>query len=249
MENKNIKVCWLTCTKGRHSLLERNVKMFLDQVYENKVMLIYNNSNIRQDLDNSLLNKNIILVNKSTYDNTGQAYTNLGEIYNDAIKYVPHDVDLIVGADDDDIYFPNHISEGVKGYLRGKELNPECKAYKPAFSYYKYLGSPVSRVSNILEPSIFVELNHLLLHGYYNNTENQHHKWLNALKSNIYVDENGPSTYLCDWSQEYSTWKTSGDPHNPENFNNYFNNSQDHGDNIITPMKSCQKWYDLIIDM
>lgn len=246
--NNNPKVCWLTCTKGRHTFIERNIRMFLDQDYENKIMVIYNNSDVKQELDKELDKEydNVILVNRCIDSKTGKPYDNLGAIYNDALAYIPEDVDLLNGADDDDIFLPNHISEGVKGYLKGKELNPDCKAYKPAKSYYVYLNQPIEKVSNILEPSIFVEMSHIREHKYHNNTENQHHKWLDALGSNIFVDEEGISTMIYDWSQQISAWKASGDPNNPSNFHNCEKNSQDHGDKIITPVDSCEQWYNLI---
>lgn len=244
--NKDLKVCWLTCTKGRHTMLERNVKMFLDQDYENKIMVIYNNSPKAMFLDKSIMGKGIILINQHIDSKTGEPYTNLGAIYNDTIAHIPNNVDLLVGADDDDIYLPNHISEGVKGYIRGKDLNSNCKAYKPKFSYYKYLTEPVSKVCNVLEPSIFVKMSHIREHGYHNNTENQHHKWLDALGTDIFVDEDGVSTYFCDWNVPVPTWKTSGDPTNPQNFQNYINNSQDFGDSMVTPIDSCEKFYNLV---
>lgn len=220
--------------------------MFLDQDYENKVMLIYNNSDVKLSLDESLLKEPIILINNHIDSKTGQPYTNLGAIYNDAIKYVPYNVHLLNGADDDDIFLPNHISEGVKGYLRGRFTNPNSKMYKPLFSYHVYLDQPAVKVANVMEPSMFVNIDHIKQYGYHENTENQHHKWIEALGKNCYVDEAGTPTMIYDWSQEIGTWKTSGDPTNPLNFTNYSNNSLDHGDGIITPWESCQKYYDLI---
>lgn len=228
-------------------MIERNVKMFLDQDYENKVMIIYNNSDVPQVLDESLIGKNIILINQHLDSRTGEPYTNLGAIYNDAIKHIPEDVVLLNMADDDDIFLPNHISEGVHGYQRAKALNPNCKAYKPQFSYYNHAGG-VAKMCNVMEPSIFVEVSHIKEYGFHDNTINQHHKWLDGLGSNILTDPEGISTLVYDWNTVVPVWKTSGDPQNPENFNNYTKNSQDHGDRIITPIENCEIYYDLTLN-
>lgn len=248
--NDTLKVCWLTCTKGRHTMLERNVRMFLDQDYPNKIMIIYNNSHVPLFLDDELKEEgNITLINNYIDTKTNEPYKTLGAIYNDCIRFIPEDVDLLVGADDDDIFLPNHISEGVKGYIEGKLLiNPECKAYKPMYSYFVYLNQPIARVANVMEPSIFVDMNHIRKHGYHDNTENQHHKWLSALGTDIYVKEDGISTFCVDWSQSYGpgVFKASGNSSNPENFLNYSNSSQDHGDMIVTAIDSCEKWYKMV---
>ena len=78
---------------------------------------------------------------------------------------------------------------------------------------------------------------HVKKHGFSLETTAQHLKWVNPLvyENQIFVDSNGKPTYICDWSQEIPTFKTSGNPSNPENFNNYADWSKDIGDGIITP--------------
>lgn len=242
-KDNNIKVAWLTCTKGRHSLLERNLRFFLNQDYENKVMIIFNNSPITQRLGSFDGEENVILINQHVNSITKLDYDNLGAIYNDAIDHIPEDVMLLNMADDDDCFMPNHLSAGVEGYLRAKEQG--LRAYKPRFSYYHHAGGIVP-VANVMEPSIFVEMDHIRIHGFHNNTKNQHHKWLDALGSDILVEENGKKTLIYDWNNHVPTWKTSGDPDNPSNFLNYSENSQDHGDGIITPWHSVDQYYNLI---
>src|SRR6188472_2538309 len=127
-----LKVCLLTCTKNRNKHIKRLVRFVLDQTYTDFVHLIYNNSPIELRLNANLPKDKFILVNNHLSLITKKPYTTLGEIYNDAIKFIPEDAHLVTFTDDDDIYLENHVEEGVKGYLRGG-----VKAYKPRRSYYK----------------------------------------------------------------------------------------------------------------
>lgn len=234
-------VLMLTCTKGRHFHVERVVRCFLEQDYNGKhTLLIYNNSSILQELGKFKIadNKRIILINKSTDSKTNLPYRTLGAIYNDALSYIPNDVDIVNGADDDDIYLPNHISEGVKGLMSSGK-----KAYKPKFSWY-LTSDGITPIENTLEPSIFVKFSHLKEYGYFDNTVNQHHKWINPLLPNdIYVDPKGKKTFIYTWNG--GVFKTSGDPMNDINFQRYENFSTQHGDSVIEPcdLVEVSKYY------
>lgn len=250
-------VCAICATCGRHTLLERSLRFFLDQEHDTEKdhfdvfhLLIYNNSNVELSLDDNLFSKvegykSVQLVNNHIDSQTGLPYTNLGAIYNDALKHIPDNIEVIVHWDDDDIFLPNHLSEGVKGLERGNLV-----AYKPAKSYYRHPGG-VELMSNTLEPSIFVASWHIMEHGYSLETTAQHLQWVNPLvyEKKIFVDENGPATLIYNWGDvEIPTFKTSGNPTNLGNFDNYRNFSRDHGDRVITPWKKedVQKYYDLV---
>lgn len=232
-----MKVCLVTATKDRHKQLERVVRFSLDQTYDNWVHLIYNNSTTIQRLNHNLPDK-FILVNKSLCTRTGKPYGNLGDIYTDILEFIPKDVDVINFMDDDDIFLTNHVEEGVKGLIRGGLV-----AYKPKRSWYKH-GKRADLAENVLEPSIFVKADHIRTYGFSMETTAQHLQWLDPLvrENQIFVDPDGPATYICDWSQEIPTFKTSGDPNNPDNFTNYSNWSKDKGDGIITPCN--ESWAD-----
>lgn len=225
------KVYLITATKNRHRQLERVVRFALNQTYTNWVHLIYNNSVSPLRLNENLPKDKFILVNNNLSLTTKQPYTNLGEIYTDALTHIPADADVINFMDDDDVFLPNHIEEGIKGLERGRK-----KAYKPSHSWFKN-GAGCTLVSNVLEPSIFVDANHVKEYGFSAETTAQHLQWLHPLigREEIFVDPNGTPTYICDWSHEIPTFKTSGDPYNPDNFTNYSNWSKDTGDGIITP--------------
>ncbi len=229
-----MKVYSLTATCGRHKSLERCVEMFLNQDYEGEhTLLIYNNSNVNQKLDSSIENKNIILINNDLDFKTRKKYANLGAIYRDMLEFVPNDYDLINFADDDDLVYPDHISEGVEGFIRGGK-----EAYKPLYSLYRH-AKGIEKVNNTLEPSIFVSLKWLKKYGFKESTSDQHLQWVIPLveQKQIFSDPEGKPTMIYNWGDDYYAFKTSGDMKNPNNFENYREHSTDHGDRIITPVK------------
>lgn len=243
-----MKVIAIMATNGRHWCAERVLGMFLDQNYEGEhTLIIHNNSEFELNLDTLNLpsNKKVILLNKNR-NQKGEKYTSLGEIYNHTlflIKELGIECDIITHMDDDDIYFPNHISEGVKGYLTSNKL-----AYKPKQSWFSS-HTGIYLMENVLEPSIFINSAHLYEHGYFDRNVDLHHKWLQPLINNnqIFADPLGKATFIYDWNLDVPVFKTSGDPHNVNNFENYKKHSNDHGDLILTPLnkEKLKKYYNL----
>lgn len=255
----------ITCimaTCGRHKLAERSLRFFMDQQHDPRKdhfdiahLLIYNNSPVELQIDPSLWDneedpgyKSVLLVNQHISSRTGESYTNLGDIYNDALKHIPDTTSAIVHWDDDDIFLPNHLYEGLEGLHRAVQEGKS--AYKPAQSYYRFPGG-IELMSNTLEPSIFTTAEHIRKYGYGNSTTDQHLQWVNPLvyEQKIFVDDNGTPTLIYNWGDtDIPTFKTSGNAGHPNNFNNYRNFSQDHGDKILTPWgkQEVQKYYDLV---
>lgn len=250
-----MKVCAILATCGRHTLLERSVRFFLDQDYQGEhELLIFNNSSVPVTLDGMSIDlddmdlKTINVINSCRSYGTGKPYENLGEIYRDALQHVPIDADVVIHWDDDDIFLPNHITAGVEGLKTAIAGNK--KAYKPARSYYRHPGG-LQLMSNTLEPSIFVTADHIREYGYFESTSDQHLKWVNPLVygNEILVDEIGSPTLIYNWGDtDIPTFKTSGNAGDINNFQNYRNFSQDHGDRIVTPWSKdkVQKYYDLV---
>lgn len=242
MEKPKVTAIMATC--GRHACSERSLSLFLNQTYENKHLLIYQNSKVVQELDINIPTDKVTLINNHIDSQTGESYQTLGAIYNDAIKHIPEDTDIITFWDDDDLFLINHLEKGINGYLKAVEIG--MIAYKPAKSYYRYHGG-VALVNNTLEPSMFVKADHILEHGFYNTTSDQHLKWVNPLVYSklINVDIEGDPTLIYNWGDSIPTFKTSGDPNNPSNFNNYRTFSSDHGDRIISKI-DVSNYYNLI---
>jgi hypothetical protein len=237
--------CTVICaTCGRHTLMERSLRLFLNQNYNNEhTLLIYNNSNLPQVVIAGLPEevnpiKKVVLINQWINSETDKPYENLGQIYNDALKHVDPETEIISHWDDDDIFLTNHIEEGVRGYNRAKKQGK--LAYKPKKSYYRH-AKGIELIENTLEPSIFVSFEHLKQYGYSQETTAQHLQWVNPLVygNKILVDESkdAVSTLVYNWGDTIPTFKTSGNPIDPMNFNNYRRISQDHGDGIITPWR------------
>lgn len=126
-----MRVFAILATCGRHTCLERSVKMFLDQDYKYKHLIIFQNSEHFQELDSgddySWFDVTVINQPKNI---DGKNYTSLGDIYNTAkelmnfyskagyIDFV-EERDIITFWDDDDLFLPDHISKGVEGLKKG----------------------------------------------------------------------------------------------------------------------------------
>lgn len=250
-----MKVCAIMATCGRHYLAERSLRFFLDQNYkEEHTLLIFNNSDVSLKLNTNLDDldtKAVILINNHMSYVTKEPYKNLGEIYNDALISVPSGTDVIIHWDDDDIFLPNHISEGIRGLSDAHyNINRSIQAYKPAKSYYRHPGG-VELMSNTLEPSIFVFADHIRKYKYGNTTTDQHLQWVNPLvyEQKIFVDDLGVPTLIYNWGDtDIPTFKTSGNAGHPQNFQNYRNFSKDHGDKILTPWSAegVLKYYNIV---
>lgn len=240
-------VLCVCATCGRHSLLERSLRLFLEQDYLGEhTLLIYNNSEVPQKLAPLELpdNKHVILINNNIDSITGAQYTSLGAIYNDVIKNVnPEQYEYMTHWDDDDLFLPSHIREGEKGlswsHFRSDGI---YVAYKPKYSFYR-AKEGIVLTENTLEPSIFVETQEVKRYGYSLTTTEQHLQWVEPIKEahSLFVDPVGIPTLIYNWGDtELFTFKTSGDFHNPKNFNNYRTHSVDHGDQVITPWEKEQ---------
>jgi hypothetical protein len=163
---------------------------------------------------------------------TKNPYRSLGAIYNDAIKYIPEDTNVITFWDDDDLFYDDHLAEGVNGLVRGGKT-----AYKPATSYFRQEGG-MYREKNLFEPSVFINASHILKYGFNDTTTDHHFKWLDPLIFNdeIYIDPYGRSTLIYNWIDEVPVYKTSGKNSNPNTFDEFRTYSFDHGDRIISPV-------------
>jgi hypothetical protein len=235
----------ITATCGRHTLMERSLRFFLNQRYENvnsATLLIFNNSVVPQRLTDSNefryelgATKFVKVVNQHKDTLTGKPYRNLGAIYNDALKHVDDSAEVIIHWDDDDIFLPDHISEGMKGLK--KAIDQMKLAYKPKQSYFRHPNGQ-SLMENVLEPSIFVKAGHIRMYGYSLETTAQHLQWVQPLvdQGMILSDPDGKPTLIYNWGDtDIPTFKTSGNPGHTNNFDNYRNFSQDHGNQILTP--------------
>lgn len=196
-------------------------------------MVIFNNAKEALSLDSTIReNSRIQLINYS-----GTPFNNVGEIFQRAMDFV--NTELVTFWDDDDIFLPNHLEQGVAGYDRGRGY----LAYKPKFSYYKD-SNGITLAENTLEPSIFVQTGLVKVYGFHSTNATYHHKWLNILEEadKLFIDPNGIPTLIYDWSGQIPVHKISGNDV-PGNYVQHAEQSQDHGDGIITPDPLYLSWF------
>ncbi len=222
-----MKVTALMATHGRHCCCERAVGMFLEQTHQDKHLIILQNSEVVQKLDKHY--DNITLVNENNF-------SNLGDIYNRMIDFIPSDTDLICIFDDDDIFLPNHFSEGVLGFLRGGK-----KAYKPNYSYFVQ-GDDISPICNVLETSWFIDVNVIKKLKFKSECKAHHSTWINWLIENkeLYVDLVGPKTLGCVWIDVDKTktpllHSSALGGSDQVHFDFFRKHTVDHGDGTISP--------------
>lgn len=219
-----MKATALMCTYGRHFFLERSVRMFLEQDYENKHLVIFQNSPVFQTMHQEY--PNVTLVNQTGFDT-------VGDVFEEAIKHIPDDTDLVFVWDDDDIYFRNHLSNGVAGIKKYNKLG-----YKPKYSLFKDAGE-ISVISNTLEATWALKKELLLNVGFSKyNFSDSHQAWVTYCFENdeVYEDEESPITFCYTWrNPEGVVVHTSSIESHPNSKQIHHANSSDHGDRVITP--------------
>lgn len=246
------EICWLTCTYGRVRCLERNVRCFLDQDYEGMSYMVICNSGEDLILDFFLLNSLVEIKNKKIFivNCKDNQFKSVGEKYNYALRVILKKypmVDVITSADDDDIFLPNHLTEGNKGINRAESLKME--AYKPKYSYFRHKEGGMVKViknENTYEPSIFVKASWVREKGFENVSIKYHQRWLNPLveSGKILVDPNGESTLIYNWADDWDIYKMSGSAYdNQNNFDAHKRQSVDMGDGFLRAGLDNSKYY------
>lgn len=223
-----MNVVSIVTTYNRDRCLQRSLRSFIEQDYSGEHTMLIFNTGVATSLPYIDLpsNKTIQLFNIT------KDYKSVGEKHFDALQLIT-DADLVTHSDVDDLFLPNHISEGVLGFKKGGKL-----AYKPKISYYKdYRG--VHKDENVFEPSIFIDYKYLQGKGYFFNNVKYHDKWLLPLIQNndIFVDPEGKSTFMYDWSGEIPVHKMSGRPDTNSNFLLSQQNETDSGSGITIPLE------------
>lgn len=249
----------ITCFHGRHEKVERIIRCFINQTYTEDVeLLLFNNSSVPQKLDYEQIgpllsaNKNIRLINNHIDYVTNEPYTNVGDIFRDAVSHV-YPGSIISFFDSDDIFLPNHVEEGYKGYQRAmlQGCSPDKKqGYKPYYSYYLFGDNQIELSHNTMEPSIFTTQDWVFKKGFKKENASYHQGWEEPLKNGgrLFIDKEGVPTFIYDWSKGHGTHKISGLGDTIDNFKAHREYECDHGDGILScaPQSIVQKYYDLV---
>ena len=231
--NSNLKVSCVLCTFGRFETVRRSITFWKYQDYDNKELIIFNTAPTPIILDESLSDYDIRVVNQEREDGgTGPPFSSLGKIREDAMKFTTGDV--YICWDDDDMFLPWHISQGVR------ELE-KCGlgAWMPAQSYFSQDdGVNFKYARNSMEAAVLVRMEYLKKYGFSYESGLEHLPWRRGMKDNGELMEDSDVTplesYSYVWGSKIAPHKTSGDVDNPNNFENHKNGSSDFGTSPLT---------------
>lgn len=245
-----MNICLITCFYGRAEKVERILRFFVDQSYDDTLhLLLYNNSEVPQTLGDIRLpeNKTITLINNFKDLQTGKEYTNTGDIFRDALTFVPENTNVVSFFDSDDCFLPSHVAEGVKGMEKALALHKV--AYKPFYSYF-LSANGIEKVHNTLEPSIFINFSYIQAVGFHKTSSSYHQKWeLDVKYKNlILMDPKGTPTLIYNWEKDHNTFKISGSGDDgPENLRKHREFETDFGDGTldVAPKYVAEKYYNL----
>lgn len=219
-------VSCICTTYGRHASMNRLLACWLAQDYQKKELVILNTAPVDLFLSADLKGRgDIRLFNQQNYSKSGKPYTNVGHVREDATRLARGDVWCL--ADDDDLYLPNHISNGVSGLVGcGKS------GWKPAKSWFtKDGGVNFEWARNAMEASAFVYMENIRRLGFRPESGPENLAWMDGLKreGQFVEDEQAKSTYVYTWGDPIAPHKQSGDMMNVNNFENHKRFSCDFG--------------------
>lgn len=188
----NPLICCLTATYARLSKLNEAVSCFLDQDYDNKILIILNNHPI------PLYSKfdNVVIYNEPIYKTLGDCRNRLIELA---------DGDFIRTWDDDDLYLPWTLSQGIRHI-------GDSPAWKPKRSWFWTKNEEPKLACNVFEASMLVRIDVAKKYKYLPNSGgNEHETLLNGINDSggCAEDEmNEWASYVYRWG--WGMWHISG---------------------------------------
>lgn len=238
-----MKVSCVCCTYGRFSFVRRSIAFWLNQDYRNKELIIFNTAPIPLSLDSSIAHAGISVINQPNCIKSAEPYSSLGSVRSDAMIHTSGDV--YVCWDDDDMFLPWHLSQGVERLReRGRA------AWMPAQSYFSMNGGRTFQLSrNAFEASVLVRMKSLLRYGFDSEGKSgaEHLPWRVGMVRDGDLSENDEVTpyesYAYIWGEPGH--KTSGSIDQPNNFENHKSLSADFGEGRrLTPLPLAEiEWF------
>lgn len=192
MKKMNNKICCLTATYGRLSKLNEAVTCFIQQDYTNKELIILNNhpSPLRCDLPD------IKIYNEPGYPTQGDCRNRLIELA---------DGDFVRTWDDDDLYMPWTLSQGIENI-------GSSAAWKPQKSWFWAEGRNPELSENAFEASMIVRMDVAKKYRYKPNSAGDEHSCLSRgidLEGGCQTkDMKSLSSYVYRWG--FGMWHISG---------------------------------------
>jgi hypothetical protein len=187
------------------------------------------------ELDDSLQDQNIRLHNQPSN------YSSLGEIREASLKLATGDV--YICWDDDDLYLPWHIEQGM---TRKKAWGKP--AWMPKLSYYSSDGGKTyTKEQNFMEASVLVDIDLVRRYGFSYSSGLEHLPWRTRIETErkLVIEDVDPSeSYAYVWGDKLAPHKTSGDVRNQNNFENHKSGSTDFGERPLRAWDWTRvQWY------
>ena len=233
---ENPKVCAVMCTYGRFDIVEQSVGMFINQDYENKHLVIFNTAETPFEGCEWLRQSGKVSIINQPFKSNGDPYTCLGDVRQASLDHAFGDI--YICWDDDDLFFPWHISLGVDQLLKSGTL-----AWKPDKSYYSPNGgeSFTGLLGNAMEASVLVSLQEVKRYGFSTKRSGGEHVdggWFDKLGGPRREDGviSPFESYGYIWGDSRAGHKTSGHIGDKNNFESHKAQSTDFGEGkLLTP--------------
>lgn len=218
-------VSCLTATYGRHKVLQEAVSCFLEQDYDNKELIILNNhpEPLYCDLPQ------VTVYNEPLYETLGDCRKRLLQLANG---------ELLRTWDDDDLYMPWAISQGVDNI--GDSI-----AFKPTYSWDSRKNSEYHLGENVYEASITFRTDEVWKHGYKSSGGDEHDPLMRGIHGKCKLLPVRPS-YCYRWdSGLHRISGTLGSEDINIRTKQWMSANNDTGDNVIRQVGMGLYWKDI----
>ena len=201
-------VSCLMTTYGRFECVERSITLWLLQDYPNKELVILNTAPKKLELHSRLEGKGIRVINSEFQLGTQTPYTNVGQIRQDVISQALGE--YYICWDDDDLFLPWHISNGMKYIIENNKT-----AWMPKQSFWTpNAGEKFEYASNSMEASCIIKLSDIKRFGFLDSNGGEHLSWRRGLVEEGILDENINvypfESYVYNWGEDIAAHKQSG---------------------------------------
>ena len=218
-------VSCLTATYGRYKVLQEAVSCFIEQDYPNRELIILNNHPVPLQCDLP----QVTVYNEPGYESLGDCRNRLLELANG---------EYVRTWDDDDLYLPWAISQGVK-WLNGSD------AFKPKYSWDSRKNRHYTLGENVYEASITFRKDVAVKYGYKKAGGDEHEPLMKGISDSCIVVPVRPS-YCYRWdSGLHRISGTLGSPDLEKRTGDWMKANNDTGDGIIRKVDLSNYWKDI----
>lgn len=229
------KVSLICTTYRREYCIKRILSQYHAQTYKNKELIIFN-TDVEFPYKLGYEDPSIIVINNSHDYLTKEQYTNRGAICRDAVTHASGDYFMLM--DDDDIYLPWYIQQGVDMI---EYVNRD--AWKPKKSFFA-TKNYIELTTNTMEASVIVKIDRIRDIGFRTDVSGcEGLSWYITLRNEGQLIESYPiyvPSYCFNWSDpsDVAGHKQSGDINNPNNFENHKIHSNDFSKSLLMPLST-----------